>query len=486
MRAIGLLLTGMLAGGCKPGTSPDAGPQTTFAASADQAMSTMEDLYYDTQGMWHACVPDQCYTTDFDWGADSLTDALFLHWKTTGDATAVSMLESLNQSGFNWQPCNLPDCVNWSDVPQWDSIAASREFEATGDAIALTRAKAAFAMVDTSNAFALGACPSINYQQPGGGIQLKTLETDSNYIKAAILLYDHTQDASYLSKATAKYQAVRMYFLDPTVPLYTAYVFDDGTQCTQVPRRFFASVNGNMIWAGVNLSQATGDSTYLAQAIATANAVVTDLSDASGVFVDLQAECDVVEPLIEGMYELASEQSAPFAKTWLLQNAQVSASARTSHGVFGRFFNGPPPPATVTEWQSNGGFALSFVAAALEPDTVMVPDDVWANSSFVTNDLSTLPSSLSFSGRAIALIGTIGEECCEPGHARVFIDGTETFDQTGIWQNETETEMSIPNTILFSWRWPDSGTHTLQFQPGVANAKEGGPFLHVQGYQLAK
>ncbi|HUZ26360.1 MAG TPA: hypothetical protein VMV07_21610, partial [Streptosporangiaceae bacterium] len=47
---------------------------------------------------------------------------------------------------------------------------------------------------------ALGACPSVLYQQPGGGYnRLKTLETGASYIKAALLLYQITRSARYLA-----------------------------------------------------------------------------------------------------------------------------------------------------------------------------------------------------------------------------------------------------------------------------------------------
>jgi hypothetical protein len=91
-----------------------------------------------------------------------------------------------------------------------------------------------------------------------------------------------------------------------------------------------------------------------------------------------------------------------------------------------------------------------------------------------------------FTGSAIALIGTIGEQCCEAGHARVLIDGVETFDQTGIWQNKSSSGQSLAGSVLFAWRWPTVGTHVLEFQSGTTNAKEGGSFLHVQGYYAAQ
>jgi len=68
-----------------------------------------------------------------------------------------------------------------------------------------------------------------------------------------------------------------------------------------------------------------------------------------------------------------------------------------------------------------------------------------------------LPASITVTGSAIALIGTLGERCCEPGHARVFVDGRETVDGTGIWQNKSSSGKSLPGSVLFAWRWlPES------------------------------
>jgi len=95
------------------------------------------------------------------------------------------------------------------------------------------------------------------------------------------------------------------------------------------------------------------------------------------------------------------------------------------------------------------------------------------------------PASISFTGTGIALIGTLGEHCCQPGHARVFIDGRETVDTTGIWQNKSSPGISIANTVLFAWRWPTTGRHTIQIQPGIDNAKEGSSFIDIQSYLVA-
>lgn len=458
----------------------------TFRQASDAALQTMRSAFYH-DGNWNMCVPSACgflQFDDFDWGADSLTAALYLRWSVENDTSVVPMLEALDANGASYGTCTDANCVMWSDVPLWDSIAGSQEHLVAASASSLHRAQSGFDFVDTANQFGLGACPEIDYQMPGGGsIQLKTLETDSNYVKAALLLHQITGSSSYLDKAVTKYASVRKWFLDPSVPLYTVYVFDDGKSCTPLPHRFYGSVNGNMIWNGVVLAAATGQSSYMDDAVATATAVKDHLSDAAGIYADLQTDDDVVEPLIEGMYLLATQGKQAFAKDWLLANAQAMSGARAASGVYGRFFDGPPPPGKVTEWQANGAFALAFVAGGLWPgENASANAGAWDGAQYVADDLSTLPSSIQFTGKAIAVLGTIGEQCCQLGEARVFVDGVETFDQTGIHQNQSNAFGPAPDSVLFAWRWPTSGTHTLRFEAGPPDAKDGGPFLHVQGY----
>jgi hypothetical protein len=474
----GLVLASLLA---TAGASVASAAPRTFAERAAAAAAVMKSALY-TSGAWRACTPKSgCGTRYKDWGADAMTYALHMRGRTASDPDVVPMMRALNATGPTYGTCTAAKCPSWSDTPLWDAIAALREHQVTGEASALARARQGFDFVDLATRFALGACPTINYQRPGGGAgyYLKTLETDSNYIKAALLLYEVTGEARYLTKASAKYAAVRRYFLDPAVPLYTVYVFDQGGACTQLPRRFYASVNGNMIWNGLHLSRALSVSTYRADALATARAVADRLADAAGVFANLQAENDVAEPLVEAMYELALDGQA-FARDWILTNAAASASAVSAAGTYGRFFNGPPPTVT-TIWQSNGGFALTFAAAGLNPNGVPALTNDWSSATFAALDIRTLPATVTFTGRAIALVGALGDVCCEPGHARVFIDGVETFDRRGIWQNKSSSRRTLPGSILFAWRWPAAGTHTLTFRPADTNAKEGGSYLHLTG-----
>jgi len=456
----------------------------TYATLGDQAVSSLLRSFYAGNGYWRDCPEPRCWIHNSDWGSDSLTNTLYLRWLTTRDGRVAPILEALAHTARRYAPpCQGRRCLLWSDVPMWDSVAASREHEVLpDDEQALKKAKAAFAAVDESRVYNVGACPAIRYQRPfGRGDHLKTLESDSNGVKAALLLYDETRDARYLSIAMQRYDAIRHYFLDPRLPLYSVYVFDDGRHCTQVPHRYFASVNGNMIWNGVALYHATGIGAYRDQALNTARAVARYLSDPHGVFMDLQAENDLEEPLVEAMFVLATQENHAFARRWLLTNASAAYSARKPDGTYGRFFDGPPPAATVTAWQTNGGLAAEIAAAALDA-SANVGRASWHDAIFVPRDISRLPATIRFDGSGFALIGTLGEKCCQPGHARIVIDGRETINEIGSWQNKSSSGRRLPNSVLFAWRWPMRGTHQVTLLPGIYDAKEGGPYLHASGY----
>ena len=457
----------------------------TFAMAGNNALSTLLGVFYAGGGRWRACDAPDCQVGNGDWGYDSLTYALALRFEATHGVRLLGILRALASTATDYPaPCASPSPCAWSsDVPAWDAVALTRIYLATRDPRTLAKAKAAFTFVERSAAYALGSCPRISYQFPAGGTNsLKTLETDSNAIKAALLLYRATRDRAYLVSARERYESARAYFLDPAVPLYTVYVFDDGQACRQLPRRFFASANGNMIWSGLELFRDTGQRRYRDEAVATARAVDRRLSDGRGIFADLQAENDVVEPLVEAMDALAREVGSPFARRWVLRNAAAALAARNGRGSFGRFFDGPPPLSTVTAWQVNGAVAVEIAAAALAPRETVRSASAWSAARAVPRDPVGAGDVIAFRGSGVALLGTLGEVCCESGHARVLLDGRETFNHTGIWQNKSSSGRSIDGTVLFAWRWRTSGRHTISFAPGIENGKEGGAFLHIRGY----
>ena len=435
-------------------------------------MKMLTQKWYAGDGAWRLCLSGACGTATNDWAADSLTGVLYERWKLTGDASLLGDLRQLEAANPGYGPC-AGSCTRWSDEPLWDAVAGVREYDVTGDPVALDKAILDYQSPTQSSLYALGACPAIDYQQPNGVTGTKTLETTANRVLAGVLLYERTGVAAYLADAVAQYAAARTYFLDPQLPLYTVWVADNGTACSQVPHRFYASVNGRMIEAGLELASAAGNPQYAADAAATAQAI-TLLNDASGIFADLQADSDIEEPLVSAMLKLSATSAS--ARTWILQNAAAAAHARNAAGSYPRLFDGPPDEGT-TLWDTNGGFALVVAAASLAPTSSPSAANPWTGNAIKPIALTALPTSYAFTGSGIALYGTLGQA---RGHAHVAIDGVTMADQTGIWQGLSFAG-PIANSVLFAWRWPSSGAHVLTFTPGEYDINEGGSFLDVVG-----
>ncbi len=447
--------------------SAHADPIPTFSEAGLKAGRDLVTAFYDGHGKWRSCDRDACAISNSDWGADSATDTLYLQWATTHDARIAGLMSQLVATSPRYgAPCQNGPCPNWSDTPAWDAVVDMREYEVLHDQQALAKAQAALTYVQQSTAFFRGACSDIPYQHPPqDGKQTKTLETTANAVKGDLLVYEATHDASYLRAARDGYDAARRHYLDPQLPLYTVHVVDDGVMCSQVPHRFFASVNGDMMWNGIELWRITGESHYINEALATAHAVDQDLGDNRGVFANLQGENDVEEPLVEAMLDLAQREHLSFAHEWLLRNASAALSARARDGSFSRFFDGPPQGMT-SIWETNGGASLEIAAAAIAPETSAADAGGWDPSQDVSVNVKSLPATITVDGSGVALVGTMSP-LCEQGHVRVLIDGLETTDHTGLWQNPS---MPSGPSVLFAWRWAEPGHHTITLEPGDSGA----------------
>jgi hypothetical protein len=453
--------------------------EADFAESGEQATRTLLTQLY-ASGAWRECNAPDCGSATSDWGVDAQTYALYLRWSSTHDPAIPPVLRALAARAPRYQtPCALAaHCPAWSDTPSWDAVAFVREYQATGGRSFLEAAADAVRYVERSAAFAGGACPSIRYQMPHTGeSSVKSLETEANLIKAEILLYRATSDASYLRAAAQHYEMARAAYLDPEVPLYTVHVIDDGARCVPVARHFFASVNGDMIWSGLALAKASGVTQYAEEALATAHAVDDRLADDRGVFVDAAGENDVVEPLVEAMMKVATRPDGRFARGWIVRNASAALSARAKDGTFARFFDGPAQVRT-SAWQGNGGLALQIAAAALAPHRRIARVDTWSDARAIGPALTTVPATIEFTGSGIALVGTLGPKC-EGQHVRVFIDGTETFDRSGLWTNHSMPGKNLP-AVVFAWRWRTPGPHTLRLEAAADDAND----VRLQPYAI--
>lgn len=440
-------------------------------------------VFYAGNGAWRDCNTLNCRSHDSDWGADSATYSLFMRWNTMHDPSIrFTMAQLLNNGPQYGDPCDGAPCAAWSDTPAWDAVAFMREAEVLDEnPQAIAKAKAALRYAEQSRAFQGGACTGVPFQLPQPNeSDVKTLETDANLMKADLLVYAATHERSYLNDALMRYGDDRTWFLDRDAGMYTVHVRDDGTQCVQVPDRFFASVNGDMIWSGLQLWRYTGQRHFFDEAVETAQSVDRNLSDSRGVFVDLQGENDVEEPLVEAMYDLASDGDLGFARDWIVRNATAALSARAADGTFSRLFDGPPQGMT-SIWESNGGIALEIAAGALNPVAATGAADVWNGGSSVGKTITKLPATVVFNGAGIALSGTISE-LCTSGHVHVFIDGVETFDRTGLWQNHT---MPHGESVFFAWRWTSPGLHVIQLEP-ANDTLAGVDLLHLDALVLGR
>ena len=84
--ALGLLAVSLAAtalAGATPTSRLASTPvRTTFAQAGDQALQTLLQVYYGGNGLWNQCNSPNCAQANSDWGADSLTYALYLSWAT--------------------------------------------------------------------------------------------------------------------------------------------------------------------------------------------------------------------------------------------------------------------------------------------------------------------------------------------------------------------------------------------------------------------
>jgi hypothetical protein len=170
---------------------------STYADAGAQATTTLLTVFYAGDGLWRVCNHTTCPRAKADWGVDSALYALALRWATTPDpAIRRAAADLLATAPHYAAPCAKAPCPAWSDTPAWDAVAFMREYAILGDPIALRRAQAAFRYASESSAFTGGACAEVPYQQERGrGHSVKTLETDANVVKAALLLDEATHDA---------------------------------------------------------------------------------------------------------------------------------------------------------------------------------------------------------------------------------------------------------------------------------------------------
>ena len=150
------------------GPAAAAGRPLTYASLGRHALATLEGEYYNGAGEWNLCVPVRCGSGNRDWGVDSLTYVLYLHWLLTGDRTVAPIMNALTATS--------PDSHSGvSDVPLWDSIAAAREYQVTGNPLALRKAESRFRLGGRQRATVSAPAPA-----PASSTSTRTAEAPSS------------------------------------------------------------------------------------------------------------------------------------------------------------------------------------------------------------------------------------------------------------------------------------------------------------------
>ena len=95
VRLVGMLL--FAASGALTLSGESSAGNITFAAAAQQAVSSLLSVYYTGNGEWRDCNAPDCDAGNQDWGDDSLTYVLSLRYQTTHDASLQQPLLALSE-----------------------------------------------------------------------------------------------------------------------------------------------------------------------------------------------------------------------------------------------------------------------------------------------------------------------------------------------------------------------------------------------------
>ena len=147
-----------------------------------------------------------------------------------------------------------------SDVPLWDSIAAAREYQVTGNLAALRKAEALSASWPTRSSSRSAPARASSTSSPAAAApSSRPWRPAPTTSRPPLLLYQITTPRSYLTQARGPVPGGPAVLPVPGRPaLHRLRVRQRVVLHARCPGRYFGSVNGNMIWAGYYLAQATG------------------------------------------------------------------------------------------------------------------------------------------------------------------------------------------------------------------------------------
>ncbi len=307
---------------------------STFALAGTLATDTLLKRFSTGRGSWALCSPSLCGSADQDWGADSLTYTLALRERTRPAPALLRTLAQLALAAPRYPAaCSGRSCVGWSDVPSGmrsPSRASTRPHTSRGPSRRRRRPSRSSRTRPCTRA--VRALRSGTSSPTEAANDLKTLETDGNAIKAALLLYARAARRRIPRDRRAPLCGGPKLLSRPRGRRSTpTYVFDNGAHCAQLPHRFFASGNGNMIWNGVRALTASrveqrlpgrGDCRRRVRSRSTS-------STAAASLLTSRPRTTSSSRLSRRMDVLAAEAHGGFARHWILTKRR--SGARCSH-----------------------------------------------------------------------------------------------------------------------------------------------------------
>jgi hypothetical protein len=84
-------------------------------------------------------------------------------------------------------------------------------------------------------------------------------------------------------------------------------------------------------------------------------------------------------------------------------------------------------------------------------------------------------------GLVVSLSAVAGITSCSKAKPSPPVDAGP---QVTFQQVSDDALQAMLNSLLFAWRWPTSGAQTLELTAPPSDAKEGGPFIHIQSYAV--
>jgi predicted alpha-1,6-mannanase (GH76 family) len=322
-----------------------------FNADTSSATTTLQE-WYNSSGLWN--------TTGW-WNAANCVEALVNDIAANND---VQYLPTLTNTFHLNSSANFTD--SYYDDEGWWANAWIRAYDLTGNATYLSMAKTIFA--DITNGWDTTTC--------GGGVWWNKTHTYKNaipnelFLTAAIRLHQRTPGdggvGSYYYWATNEWS-----WFKASTMLNTQNLINDGltSSCTNNQETTWTYNQGVILGGLSDLYKVTGNTTYLAQAEAVANAAITTLVDGHGI---LRESCepgcgggDV--PQFKGIFihylaYLYDEDHIPQYLAFLLNNAHsVWFNDRNSSDQLGLIWSGPLDSADAAR-QSSALMPLSSVA----------------------------------------------------------------------------------------------------------------------------